>query len=150
MSGGRTLKHMHCTRTRANQVEEIRKRICAKQNEHANEGDSLPEPTFHPKGIDSLVDADTRQAYEDFCSLVDATYENAAHYNATRWPDFWAIVLRDWAEDQAIVQARTVRAADKEAERAIMDAEYRATLTQWPWLGTSVADDPGATATADA
>ena len=72
----RAWRRRYCTALRP-WVEAIRKRICAKQNEHANKGDSLPEPPFI-KGHRLSGRRGNPARLQHFCSLIDATYENAA------------------------------------------------------------------------
>lgn len=125
-------------------IEATRARLCAAQNSYRDDG-GLPEPTFHQDGIDCLGDKATRDEYHAWCANVRSTYGSYAKYNGRRWPDFYRVVYADWKEDQQIVKERNASDADTAAELAKVDACYRATLEDHPWLGTSVEDDPGAT-----
>lgn len=106
-------------------------------------------PTFHQDGIHCLGDKTTRQEYHAWCEKVRNTYESYAKYNEQRWPKFYQAVNADWKEDQQIVKERDASDADKAAELAKIDGGYRATLEDYPLLGTSVEDDPGATYESD-
>ena len=125
-------------------IESTRKQLCAAQNAYGDNG-GLPEPTFHEDGIDCLRDKATRDEYHAWCTKLRSTYGSNAKYNERRWPSFCQAVYADWKEDQQIVKNRDASDADKAAELAKIDAGYRATLEDYPWLGTSVEDDPGAT-----
>ena len=126
-------------------IESTRKQLCAAQNAYGDNG-GLPEPTFHRDGIDCLRDKATRDDYHAWRANVRRTYGSYVKYNARRWPVFfYQAVYAEWKEDQQIVKNRDASDADKAAELAELDAYYRATLEDHPWLGTSVEDDPGAT-----
>lgn len=125
-------------------IEATRARLCAAQNAYGDNG-GLPEPTFHEDGIDCLRDKATRDVYHAWRAKLCNTYGSNAKYNERRWPSFYQAVYADWKEDQQIVNNRDASDADKAEELAELDAYYRATLEDYPWLGTSVEDDPGAT-----
>jgi len=130
------------------EIESTREQLCAAQNAYGDDG-GLPEPTFHQDGIHCLGDKTTRQEYHAWCEKVRNTYESYAKYNEQRWPKFYQAVNADWKEDQQIVKERDASDADKAAELAKIDGGYRATLEDYPLLGTSVEDDPGATYESD-
>ena len=130
-------------------IEATRAELCAAQNAHGVHIDisskGLPEPTFHQDGIHCLRDKATHDEYQAWCAKLRNTYGSYAKYNERRWSGFCQAVYADWKEDQQFVKDRDATDAEKAAELAKVDAVYRATQEDHPWLGTSVEDDPVAT-----